>query len=140
MGSILSLQPNTLVQRDDTVSSLSVPPTKHMLLSAPVVLEPAGRERGRRRDGRAQHSTRAMEASSNRSRSGSATLKCHRGVGAGSGSTAQSLSDDILRSIFSRLDDHFDLARCSAVCSPWSPLFLFNPSPLFYAVFFQFCF
>jgi hypothetical protein len=65
-----------------------------------------------------------MEASSSRSRS--ATLKRHRGAGSGSGSTAQSLNDDTLRSVFSRLDDHFDLARCSAVCSSWSgePLFL----------------
>ncbi|RLM69650.1 F-box/WD-40 repeat-containing protein [Panicum miliaceum] len=59
-----------------------------------------------------------MEASSSRGRSGGAALKRRRG--AGSGSTAQSLNDDILRSIFSRLDDHFDLARCSAVCSSWN--------------------
>ena len=42
-----------------------------------------------------------------------------RPVATGSGSTAQSLNDDILRSVFSRLDDHFDLARCSAVCGSW---------------------
>ncbi|XP_062197359.1 F-box/WD-40 repeat-containing protein At3g52030-like [Phragmites australis] len=65
-----------------------------------------------------------MEASSSRSQSGSgsANLKRRRGVSAsaGSGSMAQSLNDDILRSAFSRLDDHFDLARCSAVCNSWS--------------------
>ncbi|TVU26182.1 hypothetical protein EJB05_28718 [Eragrostis curvula] len=63
-----------------------------------------------------------MEASSSRSRSrsGSATLKRDRGVGSGSGSTAQSLNDDTLRSVFSRLDDHFDLARCCAVCNSWN--------------------
>jgi hypothetical protein len=62
-----------------------------------------------------------MEASGSRGRSGSAVPKRRRGVGAatGSGSTAQSLNDDILRSVFSRLDDHFDLARCSAVCGTW---------------------
>ncbi|PAN41547.1 hypothetical protein PAHAL_8G051900 [Panicum hallii] len=63
-----------------------------------------------------------MEASSSRGWSGSAALKRRRGAGAcsGSGSTAQSLNDDILRSVFSRLDDHFDLARCAAVCSSWN--------------------
>ncbi|WVZ53830.1 hypothetical protein U9M48_004720 [Paspalum notatum var. saurae] len=61
-----------------------------------------------------------MEASSSRGRSGSAALKRHRGVGAGPGSTAQSLNDDTLRLVFSRLDNHFDLARCSAVCSSWN--------------------
>ncbi|CAN6374502.1 unnamed protein product [Urochloa humidicola] len=63
-----------------------------------------------------------MEASSSRGRSGSGTaaLKRWRGAVSGSGSTAQSLNDDILRSVFSRLDDHFDLARCSAVCTSWN--------------------
>ncbi|CAN6362485.1 unnamed protein product [Urochloa humidicola] len=63
-----------------------------------------------------------MKASSSRGRSGagSAALKRRRAGGACSGSTAQSLNDDILRSVFSRLDDHFDLARCSAVCSSWN--------------------
>ncbi|CAO2143499.1 unnamed protein product [Urochloa humidicola] len=63
-----------------------------------------------------------MEASSSRGRSGSgsAALKRRRGAGPGCGSTAQSLNDDILRSVFSRLDDHFDLARCSAVCTSWN--------------------
>ncbi|KAL6658287.1 hypothetical protein ACP70R_003873 [Stipagrostis hirtigluma subsp. patula] len=64
-----------------------------------------------------------MEASSSRSRSVTAAVKRRRDAGAGSGSSsgsaAQSLNDDILRSVFSRLDDHFDLARCSAVCSSW---------------------
>ncbi|KAL6870828.1 hypothetical protein ACP4OV_014676 [Aristida adscensionis] len=67
-----------------------------------------------------------MEASSSRGRSrGEAgAVKRRRaaaaGASAGSGSTAQSLNDDILRSVFSRLDDHFDLARCSAVCNSWN--------------------
>ncbi|KAF0894564.1 hypothetical protein E2562_001866 [Oryza meyeriana var. granulata] len=63
-----------------------------------------------------------MEASSSRGRSGSAGGKRRRGNGGGggSGSTAQALNDDTLRSVFSRLDDHFDLARCSAVCSSWN--------------------
>ena len=62
-----------------------------------------------------------MEASGSRGRSGSAVPKRRRGVGAatGSESTAQSLNDDTLRSVFSRLDNHFDLARCSAVCGSW---------------------
>jgi hypothetical protein len=68
---------------------------------------------------------RDMEASSSRSRSGGLPSK-RRSSGGGSGSgsgygpTAQSLNDDTLRSIFSRLDDHFDLAHCSAVCKSWS--------------------
>uniref|UniRef100_A0A0D9XPQ8 Uncharacterized protein n=1 Tax=Leersia perrieri TaxID=77586 RepID=A0A0D9XPQ8_9ORYZ len=68
-----------------------------------------------------------MEASSSRVRSGSggrsAGVKRRRGNGgggSGSGSTAQALNDDTLRSVFSRLDDHFDLARCSAVCTTCS--------------------
>ncbi|XP_066339434.1 F-box/WD-40 repeat-containing protein At3g52030-like isoform X2 [Miscanthus floridulus] len=63
-----------------------------------------------------------MEASGSRGRSGSAVPKRRRGVGAatGSESTAQSLNDDALRSVFSRLDNHFDLARCSAVCGSWN--------------------
>ncbi|CAD6257878.1 unnamed protein product [Miscanthus lutarioriparius] len=63
-----------------------------------------------------------MEASGSRGRSGSAVPKRRRGVGAatGSESTAQSLNDDTLRSVFSRLDNHFDLARCSAVCGSWN--------------------
>uniref|UniRef100_A0A0D9XPQ9 F-box domain-containing protein n=1 Tax=Leersia perrieri TaxID=77586 RepID=A0A0D9XPQ9_9ORYZ len=68
-----------------------------------------------------------MEASSSRVRSGSggrsAGVKRRRGNGgggSGSGSTAQALNDDTLRSVFSRLDDHFDLARCSAVCTTWN--------------------
>ncbi|OEL17520.1 F-box/WD-40 repeat-containing protein [Dichanthelium oligosanthes] len=65
-----------------------------------------------------------MEATSSRGRSrgGSTALKRRigSGFGAGSGSTGQSLNDDTLRSVFSRLDDHFDLARCSAVCSSWN--------------------
>jgi hypothetical protein len=65
----------------------------------------------------------AMEASGSRVRRGSPVPKRRRGVGVatGFGSTAQSLNDDILRSVFSRLDDHFDLARCSAVWGSWSP-------------------
>ena len=42
-----------------------------------------------------------------------------RPAATGSGYTAQSLNDDILRFVFSRLDDHFDLVRCSAVCGSW---------------------
>ena len=42
-----------------------------------------------------------------------------RPAATGSGYTAQLLNDDILRSVFSRLDDHFDIARCSAVCGSW---------------------
>ncbi|GJN28673.1 hypothetical protein PR202_gb16828 [Eleusine coracana subsp. coracana] len=62
-----------------------------------------------------------MESSSSQSRSGSTTQKRRRGVGAaGSGSTVQALNDDAVRSVFSCLDDHFDLARCSAVCSSWN--------------------
>uniref|UniRef100_A0A0E0MD66 F-box domain-containing protein n=1 Tax=Oryza punctata TaxID=4537 RepID=A0A0E0MD66_ORYPU len=65
-----------------------------------------------------------MEASSSRGRSGSTGVKRRRGPGGGggggSGSTAHALNDDTLRSVFSRLDDHFDLARCSAVCNSWN--------------------
>ncbi|ONM19515.1 F-box/WD-40 repeat-containing protein [Zea mays] len=66
-----------------------------------------------------------MEASGSRVRRGSPVPKRRRGVGVatGFGSTAQSLNDDILRSVFSRLDDHFDLARCSAVCGSCSVFF-----------------
>ncbi|VAH94020.1 unnamed protein product [Triticum turgidum subsp. durum] len=66
-----------------------------------------------------------MEASSSRSRSGSLPSKRRSGGGGGGGGgsgyglTGQSLNDDTLRSIFSRVDDHFDLAHCSAVCKSW---------------------
>ncbi|KAM0842735.1 hypothetical protein ACQ4PT_058180 [Festuca glaucescens] len=65
-----------------------------------------------------------MEASSSRSRSGGLPSKRRSsgGGGGGYGPTAQSLSDDTLRSIFSRLDDHFDLAHCSAVCKSWNTI------------------
>uniref|UniRef100_M8BNZ9 Uncharacterized protein n=1 Tax=Aegilops tauschii TaxID=37682 RepID=M8BNZ9_AEGTA len=63
-----------------------------------------------------------MEASSSRSRSGSLPSKRRSGGGGGGsgyGLTGQSLNDDTLRSIFSHVDDHFDLAHCSAVCKSW---------------------
>ncbi|CAM0874701.1 unnamed protein product [Alopecurus aequalis] len=68
-----------------------------------------------------------MEASSSRSRSGGLPSKRRSsgggsGSGRGHGATAQSLNDDTLRSIFSRLDDHFDLAHCSAVCNSWNTI------------------
>jgi hypothetical protein len=58
-----------------------------------------------------------MEASSSRGRSlsGSAALKRRRG--SSSGLTAQSLNDEILRSVFSRLDDHFCQEQTSSVSS-----------------------
>lgn len=58
-----------------------------------------------------------MEASS--SRSGTLPSKRRSTGGGGHQPSAQSLNDDALRCIFSRLTDHFDLARCSAVCNSW---------------------
>lgn len=65
-----------------------------------------------------------MEVSSSRSRSGGLYSKRRNSGGGGGGSepTAQSLNHDTLRSIFSRLDDHFDLAHCSAVCKSWNTI------------------
>ncbi|XP_044364392.1 F-box/WD-40 repeat-containing protein At3g52030 isoform X2 [Triticum aestivum] len=77
---------------------------------------------GRRQEARPSEREREMEASSSRSRSGSLPSKRRSGGGGGGGGgsgyglTGQSLNDDTLRSIFSRVDDHFDLAHCSAVC------------------------